>query len=488
MNKGNNLPHQYILCQNATNVPSTWQTKNYGNWYLGHDKSLPVGELQDTNSKFIGWLLGYPIDRKGNLINHLKLNIAAESDDLISKFETSIYELGGRFVAVLLSQTTSRLYLDPIGSLATVYCPQQQIVASTTTLIPYTKKCDDNRELIEQLKITQRDGWYPFGLTPRNGIARLLPNHFLDLRQWQTRRHWPNWDANCQQPFDWRIRDRYITEIANILTRQIGAIARTYPIYMSLTAGRDSRMLLACAKQHLDQIVFFTREIPDDSAKLDCEIASTLAHKFGLNHRLLPYQKATETELNQWLAQTGYCVAGRVWRSVRTLKKLKGDRIYLPGLVAEVGRAYYWMNHDTSDEPISAVELLARLKMPITPLFQQKAQQWLSQLPTKNRFQVLDFLYLEQRLGCWAAPLHYGLVNNSFCLSPFVHRRILEIMLSLPVTYRKNQLLAKDLVQQQWPELLELPFNEYVGIKSYLHLYSLKKKLKKLLLNLRQTK
>ena len=455
-----NLPRQYILCRQQAYIPAGWTTKHSDRWYLGHDPALPTIEIQDNRGQFSGWLVGYPIDRQGKLSNQLQLAVDDRADNFISQFETTLCELGGRYVAILISPIAERLYLDPVGTLATVYCPTQQIAASTTTLIPYTPECNDNQPLIDVIQPEQRDGWYPFGLTPRNSIERLIPNHFLDLNDWHSQRHWS--PANIIPTTDC---DRSVAEIAEILLGQIKAIANKYPIYLSLTAGRDSRMLLACSRSSLERVKFFTREIPDRSAKLDCDIAQELANRFGLDHEILPYQTASETELAQWLVQTGNCVAGRVWRSVRTLKQLEGDRIYLPGIAAEVGRAFYWRKKDSTNQAISAVEILDRLQMPQTPLLQSRAEQWLTQLPAKDRYEVLDMLYWEQRLGCWAGPLHYGLVNNGFCLSPFVHRRLLEIMLSLPPTYRQNQLLTRDLIQQQWAELLSFPFNRYPGLK-----------------------
>ena len=460
---GNNLPRQYILCRDRAQIPSAWAVKQLNSWYLGHDSDLPVGEIKDKAAKNTGWLVGYPIDGNGILNNTLQLDIDAGGDLFIEHFETALAEYGGRYVAILLSSDTSRLYLDPAGTLATVYCPSQQIAASTTTLIPKTQECGDNRELIEVIQPEQRDGWYPFGLTPRLGVSRLIPSHWLDLDSWQSQRHWSA--AEITPTNDYK---GSVAEIAAILTRQIQAIAQKYPLYLSLTAGRDSRMLLACSRSSLEQIEFFTREIPDRSAKLDCDVAKQLADRFDLNYRILSYQTPIPSELDRWLIQTGRCVAGRVWQSVTTLKQLESDRIYLPGIAAEVGRCFYWRKQDSAEGGISAAEILARLRMPQTPLLLERAEAWLTQLPTKDTLQMLDMLYLEQRLGCWAGPLHYGLVNNGFCLSPFVNRRLLEIMLALPADYRQNQLLARDLIQQQWSELLNIPFNRYPGVKGQL--------------------
>lgn len=53
-------------------------------------------------------------------------------------------------------------------------------------------------------------------------------------------------------------------------------------------------------------------------------------------------------------------------------------------------------------------------------------------------------------------------------LVPLCHRAIFEVMLQLPPDYKLNQALARDLIAGAWPELLQLPFNEHVGLRKLL--------------------
>lgn len=456
------LSGQYILCKSKNLIPVNFSIRELQGWYLGY--SIPVVDIITPKSFQIGYLLGYPISLAGILIQE-NLVFSHQEECSPSNFEEFIYELGGRFVAILITKKHSRIYLDPAGSLATVWCEKLEIIASQTSLIPYIKGFENNEELINKLEFPNKDIWFPFSSTPRNSIERLLPNHFLDLNKWYTLRHWPSGEIEQNSNIE-----NSILEISSILKIHISAIANKYPIYMSLTAGRDSRVLLACARNQLNNIIFFTREMHDEVARIDCEIAPKIANYFGLNHVILKYKPATETELNEWLYKTGYCVAGRVWKSVKTLKQLDPDRIFLPGLASEVGRSYYWNKYDTASSSLSESILLKKIHIPAISELKKRAFQWLEELPTKNSLTILDLLYIEQRLGCWAGPLHYGLVSNGFVLSPFVHRKIFEIMLSLPPDYRRNQLLTRDLISTQWSELLYFPFNEYIGVKKYFHI------------------
>ena len=51
-----------------------------------------------------------------------------------------------------------------------------------------------------------------------------------------------------------------------------------------------------------------------------------------------------------------------------------------------------------------------------------------------------------------------------FLMYPLNSRRIYEKMLSLPQDYRREERLPEDLIRLKWPELLEFPFNEPVGL------------------------
>jgi hypothetical protein len=462
----NNLIGQFILCQTESYIPEKWNIKRSGSWYLGFHSNLPVIEIIGSDSKFIGWLLGYPIDTNGLLLNQsLQMSVSADNSSDASQLESSLYAFGGSFLAIFLTQNISRVYLDPSASLATVFCAHQQIVASTTALIPYSEDSQDNYELINLLDIPRKDNFYPFGFTPRHSVERLLPNHFLDLNNWRVTRHWPVNEITTIQHKD---IEQTVDEIASIIKNNIAALVQKSQLYIPLTAGRDSRMLLACAREHLKNIDFFTIKIPDKKALIDCEVASQIAKKCKLNFRILEVEEATEAELNEWLYRTGNCVAGRTWRNVRTLKQLDPQRGILLGMGGEVCRSIFWRVSDTESTPISPEELIQILHLPVTPYFKEKVNQWLDDLATNNTFTILDFLFIEQRLGSWAGPQQYGHITSAFRVYPMCHRKIFELMLSLPPDYKRSEMIATDLIKNLYPELLMFPFNKPSGLKRYL--------------------
>ena len=172
-------------------------------------------------------------------------------------------------------------------------------------------------------------------------------------------------------------------------------------------------------------------------------------------------------ELQDWQLRGGYAGAGRTWKSVRTLEQLDPGLAVLEGLCGEVGRAYYWRRSDFESTRLTPRGVLVRLGFPAHPRLLDAADRWLSAVPARDQFDVLDLLYIEQRLGCWAGPNHVGHVHNPRIV-PLSDREIFSSMMSLQPEYRFEQRLGPDVIRSLWPELLGMPFNQAGPLRSVL--------------------
>ncbi|MBD2486987.1 hypothetical protein [Aulosira sp. FACHB-615] len=467
------LVGQFILCHSQEYIPPEWKNKSIGKWLLAVHKDLNIIEIISYKNQHLGWLLGQPISAAGKIVTD-KIIVELDSEDInaANKFETLLYdEFGGRYVAIYITSHTSRIYLDPGGFLAVMFSPSQKIVTSSIALIPQENARDQDEELIAALDIPNQDNWYPFGLSPRLSVKRLLPNHFINLDTWETTRHWPHErDITKIAPVQ-----PVIEEISMILTRQVEALASKYPTYLSLTAGRDSRCVLAASRNYIDRIHLFTI----NTNKVDTNIACKIANKFNLNHILIEFQEPTQLEIEQWLMRTSYCVAGGVLRNARSIQQLNPSYVRLGGMAGEVGRCFYWRKGDTQYNSLSPQEIVHRLKLPATKSILEGATNWLHSLPQCNTFEILDLLYIEQRCGCWAGIQQYGNGQSSFGINPFCHRRIFQLMLSLDPIYKLRKRLSVDIIKHLWNDLLLFPFNPHPSlsrkVSGYLkHLWDVK--------------
>jgi hypothetical protein len=445
--------HGQFLLSSQPCVLSGWTSLGLGDWTLAAHPALPVSELRTLDEDQVGWLLGYAIDETGEWVEskHL-LPFASSAHVTAEAFENWLYSLGGRFAGILLTNYLKRVYLDPGGTLAAVYSAEGPAVASTTSLLIAGRAQSSHEPLL-------RNQFFPAGLTAYPQIRRLLPNHYLDLHQMRPVRHWLTesltWAGEEQIP-------SLVATIASHVRRTVHAVVRRNPTYMSLTAGRDSRMLLACSREITDRMSFITFDHNEQPGHYtDVQVALKIARQWRLRHEVVPIVPPADALKELYLQRIGH--AGH-WGKARDFYHACSEHLdlrhaLLTGFAGEVGRSFYWrrVTHDTGTP--SAAELLNVMRLPDSEPFLTALGQWLEGIRPDDLWVLLDQAYLELRVGCWAAVQMYGVAPFALTLTPFCHRNIFESMLRLPVEYRRSQGLAADLIRHAWPELGELPFN-----------------------------
>lgn len=450
---GNIFKAQFLLSTVNQCVPRGWGSDCIGIWHLYYCESLPVTLLHDKTGETAGWLLGYPISEQGGIVQeHQTKNRNRRGDSILEELEDYISRLAGRFAAICITDEGGRVYTDPGGQRSVVFNQTERLVASSVCLATSCPEWDT--EAIAAVSQSSLDGYFPFGLTPEKNVKRLLPNHYLDLATFETKRFWPLGDCRFGSCKNAR---KMVEYIADKLEKNIDAVARNYKIQISLTAGRDSRMILAAARKRLPEVEFFTTALPDEIAALDCRVAGALAFKYNLRHRVLEWEDSSKAELDNWQKRVGYSVGGRNWKSARTLFQLDPSRVVLHGLCAEVGRAHSWKKSDFECKQITKNELINQIKVPLYSPFLVEAKKWLEKVPLSNRLDILDLAHIEQKLGCWGGPSQDG--HFGINIAPFSDREIFNSMMKLPYRYRFEQRLAKDFLKYKCPGLLSFPFN-----------------------------
>ena len=452
------LHDQFLIShQPCPHVPAAWSELplDTGNWTLAHHPNLPVTRVQKAG-RTLGWLLGWAIDKQLGL---LRQPVVEAEVDPERPPETWVYGLTGRY-AVLLLEPGPRFYLDPCGTLGAVFDEKRPLLASTATAM-----CGG--ELSPRPPVLEPNQFYPAGTTAFAGIRRLLPNHYLDMESWRVVRHWPT------EPFP-RVPEQGTTDIEGLVDRIVSRLSYTInsvslasPTYLPLTAGRDSRMLTACARQAKRRVVFVTFKYDDDARLPDMHVARQIARRFQLNHVGIPLVEPTAADRDVYLARTGF--AGH-WGKSRDFdlacrRSLDLNRAWLTGFGGEIGRAFYWRDSDVGDSRPSPEQLIERLNLPRDHATLQAWSAWQRAVPHRDVFELLDLTYIEQRMGCWAGPHMYGAAPFRVNLTPFADRQLIEALMSLPIQFRRSKRLAEMVISRAWPELLELPFQQLCGFR-----------------------
>lgn len=443
------LRGQFVLSRRPS-VPE-WQQWSIGGWHLATEESLPCVPVLGPRGQ-VGWLLGRAVSPEGRFVDD---ELLLPDDD----YEQQIYAHGGRFIVIL--PAWGRVYLDSCGLMAAVYSADGEIVASSPALIPFSDATPVRDELLRELELPWGNSTWPTGMTARHGVEMLLPNHFLDLASWEQVRHWPTGPI---YPTD--DPEAAIDQIISMMKLQIQATVTDGPAMLRLTAGKDSRMLLACSRNYVSQLECTTADLGDHRSRTDCQVGKKLAQTAGIPHRTLTLADPDEHDLALWLYRTGFGTGElRGWQASTTYRReIDARRSSMVGTVGELARGLeaYWKPDDRATDVVSASRLLSEIWCPETPETIRQMDAWLDDANkvALDAFQLLDLYFVEQGVGCWAGVWSYAETAARYQSFPLAHRHIVEAMMRLPVELRRSGSLPELVIQREWPELLAFPFNQ----------------------------
>jgi len=471
---------QFVISLAQLDILPDFEMYIINNIFIKSD--IPLIPVYTRDSILIGALLGYPISLTQRKIINKKIildNFVGVGEITNEALEDEIFSLRGRFVFIYSTEKYKRIYLDSDGTLPVVFDSNKKIIASSTGLILNDSEYLERfrRKLFNKVNVLH-DGWFPSGLTAHKGVHRLLCNHYLDLVSWNTRRHWPKVDFTQNMSSD---------VAAGIITNEVrdtvSIITKAAPTVCSLTAGNETRLLLACSKDILKQLDFFTVNTPD--TKLDVEVSKKLASKFGVNHKLLDLSFATADEQISWLYKASHTVGGSNLTTHPTVYPLSKYTYSIGGLGGEVGRAFFWRNSDNLDMELTAGNIISRFGMPYDEDIYNATVKWFKTVEQFCPYTQLDLAYLELRMSAWGFAAAYT-QNNTIQFHPLISRNIYSVMLNINPSEKKKNIFIRDGVRRQWPDLLEFPINKYGDYRDVIHILQkiftpsmLKRKLRK---------
>jgi hypothetical protein len=297
---------QWLLTSREAALPAGWETASHGRWTLACSRPLELLPLRDAAGRTLGWLIGHAVTEAGTLVGPGTLPVL-QGDADVGEF---VDRLNGRFVVVDARRADPLLYPDGLATLACVYSGAEDTVASTSGLIPDSGSTPFLVDRILAVDAPYSGSMYPLGLTPRDEIFRVIPNHVLDCGRWSLIRRWPRGPI---------VRDAEPAGTVDLFSSALGGalagIGQAYPINVALTGGRDSRMMLACARPLASTTTLYTAEIGDLVAWVDTTIAGLVAARVGLPHRVLR-GRTSARELATWVRRTaGETGEPRGWRA-----------------------------------------------------------------------------------------------------------------------------------------------------------------------------
>lgn len=451
---------QYIVGPRKPDTLENWNSISFtDDLIITTHPNLNVVTAKRNNSMLI--LLGdaydpdnsnyYNIDIVKNIINKMATFI---------QFEDLTKRLSGRWLFFVKINSECRLYPDACGRFSSYYTASQSDnefwIAAQPGLLSDVISVTISSMILEVSQQIGWPGWWPWKLTPYNGVDKLPSNHYLDLNTNSTHRFWPR-SAIKQYELD-----TAATKIVALLRQILKSLANRSPIYIALTGGYDSRLLFSCIDK-LDADVTICSMAWPQMKKYDISTPKKLAKKYGLKFKILQTEKQNAMYLPILKKNMGnmYWDPGLI--NLPNFFRIPNNVTLTTGALGEMIRGYYTsktQNHIDNKSPLFYTELLGFTS---NPIILQALSAWSSTLSSSWNIDLLDLLFWEQ-YGSNCSSVN-SLGTNTCCnsIAPLNCRELLEIGLGVDEKFRNlPYMLVHQIFKLSNPEVLNYPFNRSI--------------------------
>lgn len=297
--------------------------------------------------------------------------------------------------------------------------------------------------------------WDPPPRTGYLGIRKVLPTQTLDTASGTVR----------FRPIRFRSAralsyDKVLENLGSCLVTAMKNVDR--PVWLALSAGYDSRLLLAAAVSAGIPFRTYTQTFPTMTAA-DRTVPHLLSKLAGVEHSYIHPRELDQGLLESFDAHCGgqNVDADRTFFPRGQWSWIKSEDVAVRGLAFEIGMCFYHARLPP-DRPTADTLLEYFGVQHAEPYVRESIAEyidWMSTTPIEG-MDWRDRFYLEVRLAGWASTAEQSLdLVNCSRFFPANSSRIFELLLAIPEEKRRTRQHQVDLIERLSPELLRYPFN-----------------------------
>lgn len=462
------FPNQFLIAPEPVSGLLNWQALHIGDGL--HVTAHPgIGLLQVGDTQRSLTLLGFILDANDpGATDEAILQRLLDGFSSLDELLDATSSCGGRWVIVAQQGEHAWLFTDAMGLRQSFFTPERHgtglwVGSQPGIMAEYLGLDIDeaaNRFMHSYGFRSNAEYRWPGNRTPYKEIRHLLPNRYLDLRSGQDHRYWPTRPLDTVSPED------AAEQLARLLPALIEAAARRFDLALALTAGWDSRLVLAASrgvKDGLDYMTLRQGKMADSST--DVVIASRLLARLGLSHEVVPALPTMSAEFSYRFKRSVFLAHDHYGGDAEAiLGYAQRRKVVITGSGAEIGRrSYRWEMPDIACDDVTSALLIRLQQMDASSQFAVGAfDEWLSGLGDRRGLKVLDLFEWEQEHGNWLAMTQLEFDSGwQDIFTPYNCRDVLALMLSVEERYRwkpEHQLYA-DTIRRLWPEVMCEPIN-----------------------------
>jgi hypothetical protein len=452
--------NQYLLSPEQVECPFQHKVHQLGNGYhLYAHRDLPQTLVRDGDVQLIllGDMFDYRNPGHGNE-EILKDLTGLDFTEVIRR--TNLFS--GRYVLIWEREGAMYLLHDATATRKVYYCVREE--GAWFSSQPYllagmlgleeTRNPDKHDFYSSEIFVRLQNSSIG-NLTPFDEILQLLPNHYYRADTRSVVRHWP------LEKTDTRSFEDTARECAGMIRGIMEGICNRYEVMLPLTAGKDSRTLLAATRGYSEKVYFYINKehrLSEDDP--DIAVPRKLMRKLGLDYHILdPYVDVEEGfrevyfENNPRASESFLPLIANYHLNFR-------NRVNLPGNIASAGYELY-----KGRKVRITAESLARLnKVDKWPFARDYYESWLEGVREPSRrsgVSLLNLFYWEERLANWGSQitLEKDIAQEDF--NPFNSRELARLYLSMPAKYIETPFYRfhHRVIRLLWPEVLLIPIN-----------------------------
>ena len=310
--------------------------------------------------------------------------------------------------------------------------------------------------------------------TEFEGVNRLKPNHYLDLKTGHVHRYFPNEQLGRGK------LDTVAEKAAMMIRGFVQAVHNRHKLAIPVSAGWESRIFLAASKPISSQVAYYVYKHPgyaDDH--IDVKIPKRLADKLGIHFNVITYEPEVSQEVKDFLEEHLSFPRFNLYNYlINGLHEQLPDHSILNGNISEIARMEY-----DDIEVKNGREAAHLIRYPGLNYATRLCQQWYDESADvfdKYGYRVSDMLYWEEPSCNWVAKANTETRMVTEVTQPFNCRHLIRLMLTVDKKHRRKQqaLLYKKIIGILWSECLSEPINpspkkRVIGLMQSLGIYGL---------------
>ena len=474
---------QFLLSREPITQLSYWnhfELRNKSHLYVHPDLNVCLKECPDRQLVLIGYIFDYQGTTKTDedIIDDIMAKI-----DSFGSLVKILKRYAGQYAIIYINREVFNIIHDALGLREIYYCQSvnRVICGSQPNLLKefgiprITLTQDKNKKKFYEhdMKKVRAGRLWVGDETYFENVKHLLPNHYLDIRTLETCRYWPNEKIQ-------NLELNVAVDLAcNFLRGILKAACNRHDLMMAVTAGTDTRTLLAASKDIKDKIYYFINKHKSLSDRHpDIYVPKAIFQALGLPFHIHELDREVD-EMFRNIFLNNVFMASELRLSViyNVYFKQHSHRLNILG-VGEIGRSFFGRR----PKNLNGYFLARALKYKDSLYAIEKCQEWLDRtLPAAEEYgvDIMTLLYWEQHLGNW------GVVGNSESdiaieeFDPFNSHYLYETLLGVNKKFTKygHNILFKEMIRNMWPVLIEFPINPpyrfYDRLRNWLIKYNL---------------